>query len=117
MAKESTKHTRRYCLALDLKDDSELIAAYKQYHQQVWPEVLDSIRSSGIKTLDIYLTGNRLVMIMEVDETFSFSAKQKMDENNPKVQDWETLMWKYQKALPHAKEGEKWLLMEKIFEL
>jgi len=25
------------------------------------------------------------------------------------------LMWKYQQALPSAKPGEKWVLMEKIF--
>lgn len=108
---------KRYCLALDLQDDPELIAAYKAHHQQVWPEVLDSIRSSGIEALDIYLTGNRLFMIMAVNDTFSFEAKQQADENNPKVQAWETLMWKYQQALPHAKAGEKWLLMEQIFEL
>lgn len=40
-----------------------------------------------------------------------------MDAANPKVQEWETLMWKYQKALPIAKEGEKWLLMKQIFQL
>jgi L-rhamnose mutarotase len=33
------------------------------------------------------------------------------------VQEWEKLMWKYQQALPSAKLGEKWILMEKIFEL
>lgn len=29
----------------------------------------------------------------------------------------EKLMWKFQKALPEAKPGEKWLLMERIFKL
>jgi L-rhamnose mutarotase len=33
------------------------------------------------------------------------------------VQEWEDLMWRYQQALPSAREGEKWLLMDKIFEL
>ena len=32
----------RYCLALDLKDEPELIAAYDEYHRSVWPEVIDS---------------------------------------------------------------------------
>jgi len=26
-------------------------------------------------------------------------------------------MWKYQQALPGAQPGEKWVLMDKIFEL
>ena len=109
----------RHCLALDLQDDPELIAEYKQYHSpgQVWPEVLSSIKDSGILHMEIYQTGNRLFMIIEVDDHFSFSKKAAMDQSNPKVQDWEELMWKYQQALPHAKPGEKWMVMNKIFEL
>ena len=108
---------KRYCLALDLKDDPKLIAEYELYHEKVWPEVLESITSSGIDALDIYRVGNRLFMIMETNETFSFEAKGKADAENPKVQEWETLMWDYQQALPTAKPGEKWLLMERIFKL
>lgn len=108
---------KRYALALDLKDDAKLIAEYEQYHQAVWPEILDSIQSSGIEVLDIYRTGNRLFMIMEVNDTFSFEAKGAADAANPKVQEWEELMWKYQQALPLAKPGEKWILMDKIFSL
>lgn len=108
---------RRYCLTLDLIDDEQLIAEYKTHHKAVWPEIESSIRDSGIDNLEIYLLGNRLFMIMDVNDDFSFEAKQKADEENSKVQDWETLMWKYQKALPGAKPGEKWILLEKIFKL
>jgi L-rhamnose mutarotase len=111
------KALQRYCLALDLKDDPELIAEYERYHQQVWPEIISSIKSSGIEVLDIYRTGNRLFMIMETNEQFSAEEKAKADAANPKVQEWETLMWKFQQALPWAKPGEKWVLMKKIFEL
>ncbi len=106
---------KRYCLALDLKDDDMLIKEYELYHQQVWPEILDSISSSGITSMEIYRAGNRLFMIMETDGTFSFDRKAAMDANNPKVQEWEKLMWKYQQAIPAAKPGEKWVVMEKIF--
>ncbi len=108
---------KRHCLALDLKDDAALIAEYEKYHSDVWPEILKSIKDSGIESMEIYRTGNRLFMIMEVNEGFSFEAKSKTDATSPKVQEWETLMWKYQQALPGAKPGEKWILMEKIFGL
>jgi len=104
-------------LALDLQDDPGLIAEYKQYHQQIWPEIEESIKAAGIEDMEIYLLGTRLFMVMEVDEHFSFEAKAKADRNNPKVQEWEQLMWKFQKPLPQAKPGEKWLLMERIFKL
>jgi len=107
----------KYCLALDLKDDPELIAAYEAYHRAVWPDILQSITDSGILHMEIYRTGNRLFMIMETADNFSFDKKSRSDEKNPKVQEWEKLMWNYQQALPHAKHGEKWMLMDKIFSL
>jgi L-rhamnose mutarotase len=109
--------TRRYCLALDLKDDPALIAEYERYHRKIWPEITRSIKNSGIEDLEIYRLGARLFMIMEVDEGFSFEAKNRADESNPKVREWEELMWKFQQSLPQAKPGEKWLLMDKIFDL
>lgn len=107
----------KYCLALDLKDDPILIAEYEAYHRAVWPEILESITASGILHMEIYRTGNRMFMIMETADNFSFDNKSKSDEENPKVQKWEKLMWNYQQALPHAKHGEKWMLMDKIFSL
>ena len=106
----------RYCLALDLKDDPALIAEYERHHQRVWPEIISSIRDAGIDKMEIYRTGNRLFMIIEATQGFSFEAKAKSDRANDRVQEWEKLMWKYQQALPGAKPGEKWVLMKKIFE-
>ena len=109
--------TRRYTLTLDLKDDPRLIAEYKRYHQKIWPEITRSIKDAGILDLEIYLHGTRMFMILEVDETFSFEKKAEADRTNLKVQEWENLMWKFQKALPQARPSEKWLLMERIFKL
>jgi len=108
---------KRYCLALDLKDNPTLIAEYEAYHQHVWPEILASIKGSGIEQMEIYRTGNRLFMIMETRDDFSFEQKAELDKSNPKVEEWEKLMWNYQQALPNARPGEKWVMMQKIFEL
>lgn len=108
---------RRYCLALDLTDDENLIAQYEAYHKNIWPEIKKSILDSGITDMEIYRSGNRLFMIMETADRFSFEEKAAMDDANPKVQEWEQLMWKFQVALPWAKKGEKWLMMHKIFDL
>jgi L-rhamnose mutarotase len=110
---------KRYCLALDLKDDPQLIAEYENWHksENAWPEIKQSITDSGILSMEIYRLSNRLFMIMEVNDDFSFERKAAMDAGNEKVQEWETLMWKYQFPLPWAKPGEKWMLMDKIFQL
>ena len=110
---------KRYCLALDLVDDPALIAEYENWHkaENSWSEIKKSIVDGGIVDMEIYRTGNRLFMIMDTDETFSFDRKSKMDAANPKVQEWEQLMWKFQLSLPWAKKGEKWVLMNKMFSL
>lgn len=108
---------RRFCLTLDLKDDPNLIAEYKRHHEQIWPDIVQSIKDSGIEDMEIYLLGTRMFMIMEVNDRFSLEAKNKADRLNPRVQDWENLMWRFQQALPEAKPGEKWMLMERIFKL
>jgi L-rhamnose mutarotase len=107
----------RYCLTLDLIDDQELISEYERLHQQLWPEIYDSIKAAGIENMEIYRFGTRLCMIMEVNDSFSFDKKSAMDAGNEKVQEWENLMWKYQQALPGAKPGEKWMFMDNIFQL
>jgi len=110
---------KKYCLAVDLVDDPELIAEYENRHKKenAWPAIMQSITDSGIHNMEIYRTGNRLFMIMETSDDFSFENKAEMDRNNPKVQEWEQLMWKFQQALPWAKKDEKWILMDKIFQL
>lgn len=106
---------KRICLALDLKDDPQLIAEYEAYHRTVWPEITQSILDTGILSLEIYRVGNRLFMIIEADKAFTLEKKKEMDSKNPRVGEWEDLMWKYQQALPIAAKGEKWVPMEKIF--
>lgn len=109
----------RYCLALDLKDDPESIENYKKYHQKenFRPEITESIKEAGVLDMQIFLTGNRLFMVMEVDETFDFAKKAEMDTNNPRVQDWENIVSQFQQRIPWAKDGQKWVLMEKIYGL
>ena len=103
---------RRYCLTLDLKDDPELIAEYRRYHENIWPEIAQEhcrFRRGRHGNLS---AGNADVHDHEVNEQFSFAAKGEADRSNPKVQEWEQLMWKFQKPLPQAKPGEKWLLIK-----
>jgi L-rhamnose mutarotase len=110
---------KTYCLALDLHDDPDLIAEYRRYHQPdtIWTEVVTHLRDGGVLSEEIYLLGTRMVMILRTTDEFSFEAKAASDRANPKMQAWEDLMWKFQKPTPPARPGEKWVLMEKIFEL
>ena len=110
---------KRYCLALDLKNDPQLIAEYEYWHktENGWPEIRKSILDADITDMQIYRTGNRLIMIMDTTDDYDAGRKALKDANNPKVQEWEQLMWKFQQPLPWAKNGAKWVMMKQIFKL
>ena len=105
---------RTLCFALDLVDQPELIAEYERYHEpgKVWPEVVRHISDQGYRRMQIWRTGNRLVMIVEVEDDYPRSRP-----SVPKIEEWEELMWKFQLPLPHAPPGQKWVPMHKIFDL
>src|SRR6185437_256608 len=107
----------RHCLALDLKDNETAISEYKRYHVKIWPEVKQSLFDAGIVAMEIYLAGNRLFMIMDVNNQFSLSAKAAADAANAKVQEWERLMEQFQQELPQSRPGQKWVVMERVFDL
>lgn len=111
--------SRRFCYALDLNDDPALIAEYERHHraENAWPEITESLTAAGIVGLEIHRTGDRLFMIMDVDDRFDPQAKALADAADPKVQEWETLMWRFQKPLPRAEPGEKWRAMDLIYDL
>jgi L-rhamnose mutarotase len=110
---------KRYCLTLDLKDDPSLIEKYKWHHapENQWPEINATIRATGVVAMEIYLLGNRMCMVMETTDEFTFARMDEIYQQTPRTQEWEELMWGFQQPLPGAKPGEKWVLMEKIFEL
>jgi L-rhamnose mutarotase len=104
----------RQVLAVDLKDDPQMIAAYVEHHQRVWPEVLRSLREAGIEHMEIVLLGRRLVMIVETRGDFraAFDARVASD---PKVAQWESLMRSMQEPPPGHEAGEWWAVMQPVF--
>jgi L-rhamnose mutarotase len=106
----------RQVLAIDLRDDS-VVETYRDYHRRVWPEVLESMRTSGVIDMQIYLLGTRLVMIAELEDGSDLrSALATRMASNPRVAEWERLMMSLQRPAPGAGQGEWWTAMERVFE-
>jgi len=115
----SEPSTVRHVLLLDLQDDPEAIAAYCEWHRPGGPPaaVTRSIREAGIAAMDIWQVGDRLVMLMETTDAFDPAAKTARDTADPEVQAWEVLMDRFQKRLPFAPPGTKWVEATKIYSL
>ncbi len=113
------KSAQRHCLVVDLHNDEGSIWEYEHYHRpgNVWPGVLESIRDSGISEMCIHRFEDRLVMIINADEGFSISEKALNDAQNPIVEEWETLMNRYQKLSSNTDERAKWCEAPLIFRL
>jgi L-rhamnose mutarotase len=108
----------RHVLTVDLRDDPAAIAAYREHHRRVWPEVVGSLRAAGVRRLDIHLLQRRLVMIVDVaaglDVKRVFAAHL---ASSPRVVEWERLMRSLQEPPPGAAPGEWWTMMEPVFQL
>ncbi|QKJ88677.1 L-rhamnose mutarotase [Paramixta manurensis] len=109
--------SRRFCQALDLVDDPQLIAEYEAHHQRIWPAVAAAMRQFGIVDMEIYRLGNRLFMVVEVNQQFNGQQYAEHCQQVAEIQAWEALMWKYQRPTPWTADGEKWAPMRRIFAL
>src|SRR5688572_16682410 len=108
----------RHCLALDLRDDPDLIARYEAHHRAVWPEVLEHLRAHGVREMEIFRLGTRMVMLMATDDAvFDPQRMAAATRDNPRIREWEALMWQFQTPTPWTPDGEKWTSMQSIFRL
>tara|TARA_B110000305_G_scaffold57342_1_gene63408 strand:+ start:3473 stop:3802 length:330 start_codon:yes stop_codon:yes gene_type:complete len=108
---------KRFCYTLDLKNDNKLKDEYIKHHKNVWPKIIDSMKESGIIKAEIYNIGNRLFLLIDTNDKFTEENKKNLDLKNPLVQKWESLMSNYQKKIEFSKTNDKWVKMDKIFEL
>ena len=106
--------SRRLCFVLDLADDPALIAEYEKYHAPggVWPVIVDDIHAQGVEGMEIWRSGDRMVMIATVANDYPRART-----IPPEYNEWEERMWRFQKALPYAEPGQKWVPMTQIFDL
>ena len=108
---------KRYCQALTLVDDDDLIRRYCEAHAHVWPEVQQGIREVGILDMQIYRLGRQLFMICDTVDDFDWEKDNARLATFPRQAEWEAFVATMQGADPHAPSTDKWHLMEPIFML
>lgn len=108
---------KRYVQMLELKDNAELIACYREAHskEHAWKEILDGIRSVGILEMEIYIQGNRLVMIVETPLDFDWDAAMARLATLPRQAEWEAYVAAFQQCAANATSDEKWRMAERMF--
>ena len=117
--KEYNCPVKRYCQTLSLKDNPELIAAYRKAHskEDSWREIREGVRSVGILEMEIYILGNKLFMIVETPLDFDWDSAMKKLATLPRQAEWEDYVAKFQQCAEGATSDEKWQMMERMFYL
>ena len=111
--------TKHYCMTLGLRDNPELIREYEEWHHpaKIWKEIPRGLREVGILDMEIYRSGNLLIMILTVPVDFDFDVEMKKLTDLPRQTEWEDMMAKYQQAVPGTSSAERWQRQERVFKL
>lgn len=110
---------KRYCKALKLENDAQLIEEYKKVHAPgaAWPEITQGMRDVGIIDMEIYIIGTQLFMIMDTVADFDHDAAMTILATKPRQSEWEAYVSRFQKTSANASADEKWQLMERIYKM
>jgi L-rhamnose mutarotase len=116
---EYHQKVKRYCQTLDLKDDAELIARYREAHSKskAWPEIAAGIRQVGILEMEMYILGNKVFMIIETPLDFDFDSAMARLAKLPRQQEWEDYVAELQGCVKGMTSAGKWHLMDRMFHL
>ena len=118
-SKQFNQPTKRYIQFLELKNNPELIEKYKRLHSEKdhWKVIRDGIKEVGILEMEIYILGNRLVMIIDAPLDFDFDSAMSKLATLPIQQEWEETVAEFQKCSSSATSAEKWQMAERMFYL
>ena len=109
---------KTFALTLNLKNDPQAIAKYKQHHQQVWPEVEKALKDVGVVTMKIFLLGRRMFMYIQTGDDFVAERDfARYLDMHPRCRQWDDLMCAFQEKVPEANQGEWWALMDQVYNL
>ena len=117
--KEYKGRVKRYCQTLTLRDNPELIAAYRKAHsrEEFWSEIKEGIKSVGILEMEIYILGTTLVMIVETPLDFDWDTAMEKLSHLPRQAEWEDYVARFQQCAAGSSSDEKWKMMERMFYL
>jgi L-rhamnose mutarotase len=102
----------RVAFYLRLREGAE--DAYDEAHREVWPEMLDLLKRSGVSDYSIFRRDRLLVLSMQVED---FDASWDTIEADPINTRWQQAMAPYFDAMDDLRPGERFPMMREVFYL
>ena len=105
-------------LTANLVSDPGLQKQYIDMHatqMEQWPEVSKGFCNALFQQLLIFRHGRQLMLVISIPKGRSLDElNPKTTENNPRVDEWNRLMKKYQEGIAGTAAGETWVFLKPI---
>jgi len=103
---------KRYGMVIGLKPGK--LKEYRDYHDNIWPEILQVIERCNIRNYTIFHRNNQLFSYFEY---YGNNFKQDMEimAADEKTKEWWSIMGPMQVPEQDREEGEWWATMEEVF--
>lgn len=105
-------------LSANLVEDEKMQKEYLDYHKtqfEKWPEISKGFCNAEFQRLAIFKNGRQLILIISIPKGKNLDdLNPKTTLNNPKVDEWNGIMKKYQEGIVGTKPGEVWVFFKPI---
>lgn len=105
-------------MSANLVEDPTLQQEYMDYHATQFekrPEISQGFCNADFQELLIFKNGRQLMLIISIPEGKTLDElNPKTTENNPKVDEWNALMAKYQEGIEGSDPGEIWAMFKAL---
>lgn len=110
---------KRYVQMMELPSDEAAIREYRKWHsrEHMWRDIVAGIRQAGLLEMEIYILGNRLVMIVDAPAWMDWQEAMRLLSTLPRQAEWEAFVSRFQGCSAEARSSEKWQMMERMFHL
>jgi L-rhamnose mutarotase len=112
VAPQKWKH---YILTANLVRDTKLQKEYLDAHatqRQYWPEVSKGFCNAGFQQLQLFRNGRQLMLVISIPAGETLDALDpKTRINNPRMDDWNATMKKYQEGIAGTVKNETWVFL------
>jgi len=105
-------------LSANLVKDEKMQKEYLAYHKtqfEKWPEISKGFCNAEFQRLAIFKNDRQLMLIISIPKGKKLDdLNPKTTENNPKVDEWNAIMKKYQEGIEGTKPDEVWVFFKPI---
>ena len=107
-----------YLLTANLVADTAFQQEYINYHVtqfEEWPEVAQGFCHANFQQLLVFKNGRQLLLVISVPADKTLDELNPLTvENNPRMDEWNSIMGKYQEGIEGTAPGEVWVFLDKV---